>query len=124
MNTKRKILAPIDLSNPARKTKGFLYYNPFDTLSAFTELQSGKTWALGMVVLKGGGIDKNDLFKEIVDSGKKIESVQTLLEYLEEYLTQVSKFKIGDFVGVQINGNEFQLIKLKRPPIKSFGLNP
>ena len=114
----KKILAPIDLEKPNKKISGFLYPNIDEEQVSFFEINKGKEWQAGLVVFVGQEITKNDLFAKIVDSGKKIRSVDELLMNLDDYLKQIRLFKIGDIIGVKPRGNGFELVKLKRPKKK------
>ena len=115
MSTK-KTLVPIDLQRPDKKIKGFLYPNiDLGIINSFIEINKGKEWEAGMVVYTGKEVTKNDIFAKIVDSGKKIESVNYLLNSLEEYLNQVSLFKIGDIVILKPTENGFKLEKIQKP---------
>lgn len=110
------MLAPFDLEKPDKNIRGFLYPNlDADQVNSFLEISKGKEWFAGMVVYTGIEITKHDVFAKIVDSGKKIKSVNDLLVNLEEYLNQITLFKIGDIVGIKPAGNGFELIKLKKP---------
>jgi len=111
----RKVLVPIDINNPKKKIEGFLYpYTVNNKIQSFKEINTGKEWTHGMVVLKGGGIDKNDLFKEIVDTGIKISSVEVLLKILDNYLLQVKEYRIGHIVSIKPNGDSFSLFKVEK----------
>ncbi len=117
MKTK-KVLAPFDLNNPRKKIKGFLCPNiDEEGVNSFLEIDTNKEWNIGRVAFIGMEISKNDVFARIVDSGKKIKSVDGLLNTIEDYIEQISNFKIGDVVGIKSleNGN-FELIKLQKPP--------
>lgn len=116
METK-KILVPFDLQNPDKKINGFLYPNiNLEQIDTFHEINKGKEWKTGMIVLVNQPITTNDVFAKIVDSGKKINSVNDLLNHIENYLEQVSKFKIGDIIGIEPLNNSFKLIKMEKPP--------
>jgi hypothetical protein len=112
----KKILAPFDLEKSDKKITGYLYPN-FDVeqINSFLEISKSKEWKTGMVVFTGKEITKNDLFAKIVDSGKKVKSVNDLLKNLESYLNQIRSFKIGDIIGIKPIEDGFELVKLKRP---------
>jgi len=112
----KKILAPFDLEKPDKKISGFLYPNiDSEQVTSFLEISKGKEWQTGMVVFTGKEITKNDVFAKIIDSGKKVKSVNDLLNNLEDYLSQIGAFKIGDIIGVKPIKNGFELVKLKKP---------
>jgi hypothetical protein len=113
----KRLLSPFDLNRPENIIKGFLYPNvEANQIDSFLEIKTEKEWRVGMVVYIGMEISENDVFAEIVDSGKKIESVEHLLHNIEEYLRQVNKFKIGDIIGIKPMKESFELIKLEKPP--------
>jgi len=72
-----------------------------------------------MVVIKGGGVDENDLFKAIVDSGVTIPSVNSLIKDLEDYLTAIKNFKISNVIGISSVNDGFELIKLEKSKSKT-----
>ncbi len=113
--TAKKLISPIDLEQPSKIIKGFLYPN-FDSekINSFIELNKEKEWKTGIVVFTGKDINKSDLFAKIVDSGKKIKSVNDLLNNLENYLIQIKSFKIGDVVGVKETKEGFEIFKIEK----------
>ena len=111
----KKILVPYDLNNPKRDYNGYLYPNINSLeINSFVEVEKNKEWKVGRVVYVGKTITKNDVFAKIVDSGNRIESVNSLLQLLDEYLNQISLFKIGDIVGIRYTNNSFELFDYKR----------
>lgn len=117
MKTK-KMLVPFDIKQPRKKINGFLCPN-FDKeeINSFLEIDTNKEWNVGRIAFIGMEISKNDVFARIVDSGKKIKSVDGLLNTIEDYIEQISNFKIGDVVGIKsLENGKFELIKLKKPP--------
>jgi hypothetical protein len=118
MNTK-KILAPIDLGDPNKILSGYLYPNiDLENITSFLDITKNKEWEVGMVVFLGKSINKNDLFSKIIDTGKHVPSVSRLIDSIENYFQQLSKFKIGDFVGIKPTEEGFELIKLEKPRVK------
>lgn len=113
--TTKKLISPIDLEQPNKIIKGFLYPN-FDSekINSFIELSKEKEWKTGIIVFTGKDINKSELFAKIVDSGKKIKSVNDLLHKLENYLTQIKSFKIGDIVGIKETNNGFEIFKIEK----------
>ena len=93
----KKILVPIDINAPRKKINDFLFPAPSEGGLTLTGIKSGKHWEHGMVILTSE-INENDIFKRIVDSGKKIESVETLLYALKDYVTELPKYKIGNIL--------------------------
>jgi hypothetical protein len=91
----KKVLVPIDINNPQKKFNDFLYPDPSDQRMVLKGIKNDKTWEYGMVILTSE-INENDVFKEIVDSGKRIKSVSALLAALKEYMDEMPKYKIGN----------------------------
>lgn len=111
----KKILVPYDLDNPKKDYNVFLYPNINSLeINSFIEIGKNKEWKVGRVVFTGKTITKNDVFAKIVDSGERIESVNKLLQQLDEYLNQISLFKIGDIVGIRYTENGFELFNHKK----------
>ncbi len=71
----KKILVPIDIDNPSKKINDWLFPEPTENGLILRAIKSGKEWDYGMVILTKE-INENDIFKKIVDSKKKIESVK------------------------------------------------
>ncbi len=99
----RKILVPIDIDNPSKKINDFLYPDPTENGFVLRRIKTGKEWKFGIVILTSE-INENDIFKKIVDSGKKIESVDKLRNSLKDYVLQMPTFKIGNVL--KLNENE------------------
>ena len=93
----KKVLVPIDINDPRKNINDFLYPDPLVDGLTLTGIKSGKQWEYGMVILTSQ-IDENDIFKRIVDSGKKIESVESLLKSLKDYVSELPKYKIGNIL--------------------------
>lgn len=93
----KKILVPIDLNDPQKKINDFLFPSPSDDGLTLTGIKSGQQWGHGMVILTSQ-INENDIFKKVVDSGKKIESVEVLLSTLKDYVSELPKYKIGNIL--------------------------
>ena len=117
MRTK-KMLIPFDIKQPRKKLNGFLYPSIDKTeVNSFLEIDTNKEWNVGRVVFTGIEISKNDVFARIVDSGKKIKSVDDLLSTIEDYIKQISNLKIGDIVEIKpLENGKFELLKLLKSP--------
>lgn len=81
------------------------------------EIKTGKEWFYGYVVYVGIELSKNEVYAKIVDSGKKIASVEFLLDSLDDYLKQLNECKIGEIVRIKSTNNGFKLTKCKKPKI-------
>ncbi len=117
MKTK-KMLIPFDAKQPRKRFNGFLCPNiDKEEMDSFLEIDTNKEWRLGRVAFVGIEISKSDVFARIVDSGKKIKSVDGLLSVIEDYLGQMSNLKIGDVVEIKPQENgKFELLKLQKSP--------
>lgn len=109
----KKIIVPIDLENPSKKINDVLYPKITDDKVSLVGVNTQKEWEYGMIILKGGGVTENDLFAKIVDSKIKIESVNKLLETLENYLKKVNDFSIGNVVYIE-KSNSLEKFSLKK----------
>lgn len=58
-----------------------------------------------MVILTSE-INENDLFKRIVDSGIKIDSVKKLLNILKNYVERLPNYKIGNILEIDNSKND------------------
>ena len=96
----RKILVPIDIENPEKIIKDFLYPKPTQNGLVLTGIKTDKKWEFGMVILTGEK-NENDIFKQIVDSGKKISSVEHLLCVLKDYVSVIPNYKIGNILKIK-----------------------
>ena len=105
----RKILVPIDIENPEKRINDFLYPKPTENGFVLTGIKTDKKWDYGTVILTGE-INENDVFKKIVDSGIKINSVEDLLSALREYVQEIPKYKIGNILELNQNKNSFEFI--------------
>ena len=102
----RKVLVPVDSTNPDKKINDFLFPEPTDGTFRLKGIKKGNNWEFGMVVLTGE-ISKEDLFKDIVDNKHKIPDVQKLLDALEQYQSALQNFKIGNVI--KINSSSAKL---------------
>ena len=93
----RKVLIPRDINNPKKYVKDFLYPDPSNGTLVLRGIKTGKVYEHAMVILTSE-INENDIFKSIVDSGTKIESVESLMNSLREYVKLLPNFKIGNVV--------------------------
>ncbi|WP_430909126.1 hypothetical protein [Maribacter sp. 2-571] len=97
----RKAIVPFDPKSPDKRINDFLYPRITGDNVTLVRTNNGEECKYGMVILKGGGINENDLFAKIVDGKTKITSVKTLLSMLEIYLEQIRTFSIGNIVYIE-----------------------
>ncbi len=107
----RKILVPIDIENPEKVIKDFLYPKPTENGLLLTGIKTDKNWEYGMVILTGEK-NESEIFKQIVDSGIKIPSVDHLLGVLKDYVIEIPKYKVGNILEINNSYNKLEF-KLK-----------
>lgn len=110
----RKILVPIDINNPEKIINDFLYPKCTKNGYLLTGIKSNEPTQMGMVILTSQ-YNENDIFKKIIDSGTKIESVENLLKTLQKYIEVIPNFKIGNILEVDSSKKELDFqIKYSR----------
>ena len=110
----RKILVPVDIENPAKKINDILIPIMDDDSIFLFGLKTKKKWEYGMIVLKGGGIDENEIFSLIVNEKIKLSTAEEdSLKIIEEYLKEINKFKVGNiiYIGKSEDDKMFELKK-------------
>ena len=111
----RKVLVPVDSTNPDKKVNDFLFPEPTNGTFEFKGIRKGKNWELGMVVLTGE-ISREDIFKDIVNNKHKIPDVQKLINTLEQYQSILQNFKIGNILRIDAATSELSFkIEYKSP---------
>ncbi len=71
------------------------------------------------MVYVGKEITVNDLFAKLVDSGRKIASVDQAMKMLSEYLAMLQAHKIGNVMSIEPDAaepNAFRLVKVANTP--------
>lgn len=96
---------------------------PKQTESGFelTGIKTNKKVDYGMVILTSE-INENDLFKRIVDSGIKIDSVKKLLNILKNYVERLPNYKIGNILEIDNSKNDLGF-KLKHQKLNKKSKN-
>ena len=105
----KKILVPIDIDNPKKSFRDFLFPDPSGGKLTLRGIKTGKEWEFGMIILTSE-INENDIFRNIIDSGKKIESVDVLLKTLKEYVYELPKYRIGNILKLNTELNHVDFI--------------
>ena len=100
MSTK-KLLVAFNPDKPTAKSSDFLLPIFVDGTPKFLGLSSGKHFDYGMVVMTGKDVTVNDVFAKLVDSGRKIESVDQTLESITMYLQLLKDFKISNVLKIK-----------------------
>ncbi len=116
MSTK-KLLVAFDSSNSGHQSGDFLIVVLEGTEPRLIGVKSKRPAASGLMVYVGKNINANDLFKKLVDTGRRIEDVEQALRILENYVQQLQDFRIGNILSVEATAsNGFKLTKLADAP--------
>jgi hypothetical protein len=117
MNTK-KLLVAHDESKLIAKKGDFLAVVFDGTNPIFLGLKSRCAYKSGCMVFLGKEITEKDIFAKLVDTGRKIESVDKTLKTIASYIQQLESFKIGNVVGITSKSGEpgFELFKVSEMP--------
>ncbi len=118
MKTK-KILVAFDPARPQSRSSDFVV--PVAVLGGvqLVGVQSGKPAAQGVMVFLGREVTVNDIFARLVDSGRRIESVEVAVKLLGDYLTMLQEHKIGNVIALEPAEGEaagFRLTKIADTP--------
>lgn len=113
----KKLLVAFDPKKPDHRSNNFLVLVMEGAEARLVGNKSKKPVASGLVVYLGSEIKVNDLFAELVDTGRRIESVEQTLRTLEQYIEKLQGFRIGNLLGVESDAvNGFKLVKLADAP--------
>ncbi len=117
MSTK-KLLIAYDESKLIAKKGDFLAVVFDGTNPIFFGLKSHCAYKSGCMVFLGKEITEKDIFAKLVDTGRKIESVDKTLKTIASYIQQLESFKIGNVVGITSKSGElgFELFKVSEMP--------
>jgi hypothetical protein len=80
--TTKKLLVAFDPKKPDQRSSDFLVVVLEGTEPKLVGLKSKKTAVSGLMVYLGKEIKANDLFAKLVDTGRRIESVEQTLRTL------------------------------------------
>ena len=113
MNAK-KLLVAYDESKLIAKKGDFLAVVFDGTTPIFWGLKSRCAYKSGCVVFLGKEITEKDVFAKLVDTGRKIESVDKTLKTIAAYIQQMESFKIGNVISIASKSGEpgFELSKV------------
>jgi hypothetical protein len=101
MAESKKVLVAFDPEKPEKSSSDFLVpvRNESGELEFFGT-KSGKAIPYGMVILTSRAVTENDLFAKLVDTGRKVPSVEGTLGTLCNFLDAMKTVKIGNVVTV------------------------
>ena len=83
----------------------------------FVGIDSGKYAEFGVICYTGKDVTANDLFARYVDNRAKIPDVGHALEVFNEFLRQLTAFRVGNVLSIRYGDRAFQLaLEHQRPP--------
>lgn len=118
MKTK-KILVAFDPARPKAQSGDFAVPISVEGTVRLVGLSSGKPVSQGMMVFLGREITANDVFAKLVDTGRKIASVDQTVKMIGDYLAMLQEHKIGNIVALEAAPDSpegFRLVKLANSP--------
>ncbi len=96
----KKLLVPFDPAKPSWNPNDWLLPVVVDGQVMLQSVKAGKTFEYGRVVFIGEPVTENDLFAKLVDTGRKVPSVEETLATLRGFLEAMKTVKIGNVVTV------------------------
>lgn len=116
--TTKKLLVAFDPSDSGGGAGDFVVPVPETGRVSFVGLRSRRLSVYGRMVYVGKDITVNDLFARLVDSGRKIPSVEQTVRMLQDYVVSLQQHKIGNIVSVETTcpPDGFRLIKIANTP--------
>jgi hypothetical protein len=106
----KKILVAFDSQCQSQRSGDFVVPIRDGETALFWGLKSKKPSRHGMVVFVGQELGARDLFARLVDTGRKISSVDQCLNDLEIYLRCVSTIRLGDVLAIERQGSDLVLV--------------
>jgi len=106
MTGSKKMLVAFNVENSGNVSSDFLIpvFNDSDEIVLIGTC-SGKVISYGLVILTGQEVTENDLFAKLIDSGRKIISVDNTLLLLSSFIEEVKNMKIGNVVKVGMDND-------------------
>jgi len=94
---------PVSLSYGAFQTAAHEFLIPaLDArIEGFEGLTSGRVFPYGAVSYLGKEITVGEVFARLVDSGRKIDSVDQTIKLLEAYFEKLHEYRIGNVLTVE-----------------------
>jgi hypothetical protein len=113
----KKLLVAFDPKKPDHRSSDFLVVVLEGAEAKLVGIKGKKPVASGLMVYLGREIKVNDLFAKLVDTGRRIESVEQTLRTLDYYIEKLQEFRIGNLLAVESDPvNGFKLVKLADTP--------
>ncbi|QEG40183.1 hypothetical protein UC8_21890 [Roseimaritima ulvae] len=112
------MLAAVNIDKITMRKGGFVIPSQDeDAPDVFTAIDGTGIASFACVSYTGRDLDANTLFARYVESGAKVPNVGKLLADLDEYLSQIKSFKVGNVLGIRTDGNSAALyLAHNRPP--------
>jgi len=116
--TTKKLLVTFNPSNPDAGAGDFVVPVSEDGRVFFIGMRSKKRSELGRMVYVGKDVTVNDLFAKLVDSGRKVPSVEQTVKMLTDYVVMLQEHKVGNIISVEANAASagFGLTKVANTP--------
>jgi hypothetical protein len=116
--TTKTLLVTFNPSNPDAGAGDFVVPVLEDGRVFFVGMRSKKPSELGRMVYVGKDVTVNDLFAKLVDSGRKVPSVEQTLKMLTAYVVMLQEHKVGNILSVEANAASvgFGLTKVANTP--------
>ncbi len=118
-NMSKKLLVRFDPNRPEKQSSDFLApISDGNRTVTLASLKNSKVSEYGLVVFTGRAVTSNDVFAKLVDSGKKIDSVDETLADFEAYVEQLRSFNIGNVLELKTNDSLPRGFELKKTDLK------
>ena len=116
--TTKKMLTAIKLGHATTRAGSFVIPSQdTDGRDVFAAIDGSGIAEFAAVSYTGRDLDANAVFARYVDSGAQIADVAALLAELDDYLTQIKTFKVGNVLGLRSEGAVRELfLAHQRPP--------
>ncbi len=116
--TTKKMLVAVNIELNTMRKGGFVIPSQDEhSPDVFAAIDGTGTASFACVSYTGRDLDANTLFARYIDSGAKVKNVDKLLADLDDYLTQIKSFQVGNVLGIRRNGDSAELyLAHKRPP--------
>ena len=111
------MLVRFDPKNPEGSSSEFLIPTRLDNGEmAFTSLKSERISEYGLVIFTGRDLAPEDVFAKLVDSGKRVLSVEKTMADINAFLEDIALHKVGSvlkLVSVEGDSRGFRLENTK-----------
>jgi hypothetical protein len=98
--TTKKLLVAYEESKPTAGQGDFLALIFENATPVFFGLRSRRIYKSGRMVFLGKEITEKEIFAKLIDTGRKIESVEDTMANLAAYVQQLGTFRIGNVLSI------------------------